>query len=324
MEASTLTWRALTADDAPALARAYALVEAVDQTGEYFSEEEIRRELEDESVDLEQDTLAALTPDGEFVAFVRLLSSAVVEDLDRISVDGAVVPDARGSGFGRRLLEWAEERAAGLHRERHADVPGVVSVVVHENNSSKEALVRAAGYEGALWEYRMTRPLDHPLPDVPPIPTGLDLTPYSADWDEAVRQAHQEAFTGQWGFSPPDEQRWACWYTGIPAFRPDVSWLVLDGDEVAAFLLTYFFEADAAATRVREAYIGQLGVRAIWRRRGVGGVLLARALQSYRTAAYMRAALTVDTANPTGALGLYKRCGFAVLDTWVTWIRPLG
>jgi mycothiol synthase len=323
VRAPTLTWRALTTDDAPALARAHALVEAVDQTGEYFSEEEIRHELKDESVELNRDTLAALTSDGEVIAFVRLLSSAVVEDLDHVSADGAVVPDARGSGLGRRLVEWAEERAAGLHRERHGDVPGAVSVVVHENNPNKEALVRAAGYKAARWEYRMTRPLDNPLPRVPPVPPGLTLKAYTADLDEAVRHAHREAFTGQWGFSPPDEQRWSRWYTGIPAFRPDVSWLVLEGDEVAAFLLTYFFEADAAATGVREAFIGQLGVRPTWRRRGVGGLLLATALQWYRTAGYMRSALTVDTANPTGALGLYERAGFAVLDTWVTWIRPL-
>ena len=40
-----LTWRALTAEDAPALTRAYAAVEAVDHTDEHFSEQDIRDEL---------------------------------------------------------------------------------------------------------------------------------------------------------------------------------------------------------------------------------------------------------------------------------------
>src|SRR5262245_27123811 len=321
---STLTWRALTSDDAPALARAWAVVEAVDRTGEHFPEQDIRDDLADESVDLGRDTLGALTPDGEFVAFVRLLGSADVEDLDRVYADGAVVPDARGSGLGRRLLEWTDGRAVGLHLERHPQVPAAVSVVVHENNPGKEALVHAAGYEATRWEYTMNRAFEDPLPDVPPTPPGLTLTPYSADRDEAVRHAHREAFAGQWGFTPPDEQRWSRWYTGIRAFRPDVSWLVLHGDEVAAFLLTYFWEADAAATGVREAFIGQLGVLPAWRRRGVGGLLLTAALRSYVTAGYGRSALTVDTANPTGALGLYERAGFAVKDRWVTWIKRLN
>ena len=98
---------------------------------------------------------------------------------------------------------------------------------------------------------------------------------------------------------------------------------VLDGEEVVGYLLTHFWEADAAATGVREAYVGQLGVRPARRRRGLGGLLLATALRSYRAGGYERAALSVDTANATGALGLYERAGFAKTDTWVTWLKPL-
>jgi mycothiol synthase len=318
-----VTWRSLTTDDAPALARAWALIEAVDGTGEHFSEQDVRDELEDELLDTGRDTLGALEPGGGFVAFVRVSGSASVGDVDRIFADGAVVPALRGRGLGRRLLEWAEERAAALHRERHPDVPGAVCLYVHENNPSKAALVRAAGYEATRWEYTMARGLDDPLPSIPPTPPGLVLTRYETDRDEAVRQSHRVAFSDHWGFTPPDEQRWARWFTGSRAFRPDLSRLLLDGDEVAAFLLSYFWEADAAATGVREAFVGQLGVRPGWRRRGVGQLLLATALRSYQQAGYERAALNVDTANATGALRLYERVGFAVKDTYVTWTKPL-
>jgi mycothiol synthase len=324
VETGTLTWRALTTEDAPALARANAVVEAVDCTGEHFSEQDVRDELEDESIDLGRDTLGALAPDGEVVAFARVHGSAEVGDLDRVDADGAVVPAARGRGLGRRLLEWAGERAAGLHRERHPNIPGAVCVDAHENNPSKQALVRAVGYAATRWGYTMARSSDDPLPDVPPARPGLTLAPYAADRDVAVRGAHREAFADNWGYTPPDEQRWSRWYTGAKPFRPDVSWLVLDGDEVTAYLLTFCWEADAAATGVREAFVGQLGVRPGWRRRGLGGLLLAAALQSYRSAGYGRSALAVDAGNATGALGLYERAGYAVTDTWVTWIKPLG
>jgi mycothiol synthase len=320
----SLTWRALTAEDAPALARADAVVEAVDSTGEHYSEQDVYDQLADESIDVGRDTLAALTPDGELVAFARVQGPTEVRDIDRVYADGAVLPAARGQGLGRRLLEWAEERAASLHRERHPDVPGAVCVIVHENNPSKQALVRAAGYQATRWEYTMTRTIDAQLPEVPPTPPGLTRSPYSADRDEAVRQAHREAFADHWGAIPPDERSWSRSYTGMRAFQPDVSWLVLHDDEVAAYLLTYFWEADTAATGVREAFLGQLGVRPAWRRRGLGGLLLATALQSYRIAGYERSALTVDSANATGALGLYERAGFTVKDTSVTWMKPLG
>jgi len=309
-----LTWRALTIDDAPALTRTYAAVEAVDDTGEHYSEEDVREVLEDETADLARDTVAAVAADGELVAFAWVHGAA-----HRVRVEGAVAPVMRRRGLGRRLLEWAEQRAA----ERHPDGPVAVCFDVHENNPGKEALVRAAGYTATRWQYRMARPLDEPLPEVPPMPEGLSLTRYLADRDEAVRQAHREAFAGEWGATPPDEQTWSRWYTGSPTFRPDVSWLVLHGDEVAAYLLTYFWAADAAATGVREAFLGQIGVRPAWRRRGLGGLLLATALHSYREAGYERSSLTVDSANPTGALALYERVGFAANATSVSWMKAL-
>jgi len=323
VETAELTWRPLRIEDAPALARAWALIEAVDGTGEHFSAQDVRDELEDELLDVGRDTLGGLGPGGDFVAFVRVHGPATAGDVDLVFADGGVVPAARGRGLGRRLLDWAEERAATLHRERHPDVPGAVCVYVQETNASKDALVRAAGYEATRWEYTMVHALEEPLPAIPPTPSGLVLTPYAADRDEAVRQSHHAAFSGHWGFTAPDEQRWLRWYTGSRAFRPELSRLLLDGDAVAAFLLGYFWEADAAATGVREAFVGQLGVRPEWRRRGVGQLLLATALRSYRDAGYDRAALNVDTANPSGALRLYERVGFTVRNTYVTWTKPL-
>jgi mycothiol synthase len=324
METAALTWRALTIEDAPALARTHAAVEAVDRTGDHFSEQDVRDELEDESIDLKRDSLAAFDGDGELVAFARLLGSAEVRDVDRIYGDGAVLPAARGCGLGRRLLAWAEERAAELHRARYPDVPGALCVDVHERNSSKRALVAAAGYEAVRWEHRMTRFLRDVLPDVASTPPGLTLVRYTPDRDDAVRRAHSEAFADHWGATPPDEQRWSHSYTGMRAFRPDLSRVVLADDEVVAYLLSYFWEADAAATGVREAFVGQLGVRPAWRRRGLGELLLADALRAARAAGFERSVLTVDAANATGALGLYERAGFAVTDTSVTWTKPLG
>jgi len=69
VESRTLTWRALTTDNASALTRDYAAVEAVDHIGEHYSEQDVRYELEDASIDLRRDTLAALAPDGGLVAF---------------------------------------------------------------------------------------------------------------------------------------------------------------------------------------------------------------------------------------------------------------
>src|SRR6476661_1037353 len=89
MEPSTLTWRALTTADMPALTRTYAAVEAVDRTDEHYSEQDVGEEMQD------GETLAALAPDGEVVAFARLHGSP-----DQARLDGAGVPEARGRANG--------------------------------------------------------------------------------------------------------------------------------------------------------------------------------------------------------------------------------
>ena len=319
----TLTLRPLTLDDAPALTALLAANELVDHTGENYGEADIAEELADETVDLARDSLAAVAPDGTLAAYASLRSATTVRDVDRVFAEGGVLPARRGEGLGRRLLEWAERRGAELHTERHPGVPGELDVSVGAGNPSLERLVRARGFQPVRWWYGMERDLAV-LPPVPAVPAGLRLVPYDPALDETLRVVHGEAFADHWGSVPPDPQRWAHWFTGSHAFRPDVSWLVLDGTEVAAYLLAYFWEADAAVTGKKEAYIGQIGTRAPWRRRGLGELMLARALTGFSVAGYEQASLTVDTANPTGALGLYERVGFGIDHETVTWARPLG
>lgn len=319
-----LTWRALTADDVPAWARLTAAIEAVDRTGENYDAADLAEELADPGLDPARDTLAAVTPEGELLAYAGLRGSPAGCDVDRVWLDGGVHPAVRGRGLGRRVLAWQERRGVELHGERHPEVPGQLLVGVYESAAAREALVRAAGYQPVRWFNDMNRDLGGELPAVPPLPAGLRLVPFDARYDEAVRVAHGEAFADHWGSTSPDQERWRHWYTGAQGFRPDTSLLVLDGDEVAAYLLTYFYAADAEATGVREGWVGQLGTRPQWRRRGLASLLLAAALAGFRDAGYQQAGLDVDSENGTGALGLYERLGFVVDHRWVTWAKPVG
>ena len=323
MDTLTLTWRALTQADVPVLTRLLAAAEAVDDTGEHYGESDVTDELADMGDGLTRDTLAAVGPDGELLGYAATRWSPEVRDVDRIYLDGTVLPAARGRGLGRQLLEWGERRAGELHRDRHPTVPGAITLGVPETAPSREALARAAGFQPERWWYDMRRNLGTAAPERPPVPDGLALVRYDRERDAALRRAHTEAFAGHWGSTPPDLQRWNHWYTGSQAFQPELSWLVLDGEEIAGYLNSYFYAADAAATGVEEGYIGQVGVRERWRRRGLGALLLAAALSGFAEAGYGRAALTVDTGNATGALGLYERAGFTVAHRSVTWAKPL-
>jgi ribosomal protein S18 acetylase RimI-like enzyme len=62
---------------------------------------------------------------------------------------------------------------------------------------------------------------------------------------------------------------------------------------------------------VREGWTGLLGTRRAHRRRGVGRALLAASLRAFADAGMDAAGLDVDRENPSGALGLYERLGYA-------------
>jgi mycothiol synthase len=67
---------------------------------------------------------------------------------------------------------------------------------------------------------------------------------------------------------------------------------------------------DNARTGRQEANIREVGVLRGWRKRGVASALIAQCLRLMHAAGLEYAGLGVDTANPTGALGLYEKLGF--------------
>lgn len=59
-------------------------------------------------------------------------------------------------------------------------------------------------------------------------------------------------------------------------------------------------------------WVGTLGVRRPWRRRGLGLALLQHAFGEFRRRGMSRAGLDVDAENTTGAVALYEHAGMHV------------
>lgn len=317
-------WRPLTTADIPAWARLLAAVEAVDRTGEHYDEDDLADELADRSLVPERDTVGVALPDGELVGYGIVRAPRVIGEVDRICLEGAVHPGARGGQLGRRVLGWLEERAGQAHRRRHPDVPGEFEVGPFAHVEPTVRLLARAGYTPVRWWNTMRLDLAEPpaRPAQAPL-AGLRLVPFEQRYDEDVRRAHSEAFAQHWGSSERDADEWAQWFTGQRAFSPATSFLALDGDQVAGYVLAYHWAAGEAATGIRTAYIGQFGTRPAWRGRGVASALLGSALAACREAGYQRAALDVDMANATGALGLYERYGFTLDRRRISHVKPL-
>lgn len=72
-------------------------------------------------------------------------------------------------------------------------------------------------------------------------------------------------------------------------------------------------------TGCTSGYTELLGVRRPWRGRGIAVALLAAVMAAYRADGTDYAELGVDTANPSGAHGLYAALGYRFTHGSTLW-----
>jgi ribosomal protein S18 acetylase RimI-like enzyme len=166
------------------------------------------------------------------------------------------------------------------------------------------------GFRPERYMYRMRRDLRQPIPHRP-LPASLTLRPYHPALDERICQAVNESFRDIGHFEPYTPDKWKVFVVQRSSFRPDLSFAILDGDQVAAFSMNRFEPEQAERTGYKAGWIGMLGTRRAWRHRGLASALLLHSMRAFQGAGFEYAGLGVDTQNPSGALGLYESLGFA-------------
>jgi mycothiol synthase len=314
----SLTWRPLTRDDAKAGADLLKAMETVDKTGENYSEEDILQELIDPYAELERASLAAFAGDV-MVGYMKAVYKPSAEEIHRVSVDGGVHPDDRRQGIGAILLDAGVAAARVLHALHHPTLQLAVDVWKPEHIVGIAELVRSQGFAPVRYYQHMEHPLGDVIPDVA-IPDGLRIEPWSEQNDEEFRFIRNESFKDHWGAAPMPVDSWKNSITNH-AFRPEVCYLLRDAANGAAagMLVTMSWDADTAATGVRDAYFMLIGTLRDYRKRGVASALIAYALRAAADNGYGRASLNVDSENPSGAFGVYERAGFTPKMRSVRW-----
>jgi mycothiol synthase len=307
--------------DADAWAELLAAKEKFDQEGENYNAQDLIDELEDPQVDPALDTIG-LWADGRMVAYGKVHAADSVVDVDRVRTEGTVHPEWRRRGLGTGLMPWLIRRAGELHLQKHPDAAGEVSNGAMSTNIGAARLLQKFGFEERRYFFAMKRRLDEAVPEVA-LADGLRIVPFDRSIDELLRLTHNEVFRDHWGSTPKDPESWKTWFTGARAFRGESSYVVLDGDRLAAYVNAYEWEADTEATGVRELHLGQVGTVRSYRGRGLARAALAKVLAEATQAGYQRVGLGVDADNPTGALGLYESLGFSVHSKWITYGLPL-
>ncbi|MCW2640995.1 MAG: GCN5-related N-acetyltransferase [Dactylosporangium sp.] len=308
-----LTLRGYDGSDAPALSALFNLIEREAGGHAGFTDGFMDSIVCGMVHDPASDTRLLFTPEGELVA-----AGIVPTPPDggfRVDVIGGVHPRWRGRGIGRELLGWEHDRAADIHRAVAPGAAWEIHVGALAEDETTISLYRRFDLTPVRYWFDMVASTASTTAVVPPA--GLQSTTYRSTYEKDLYEAHMEAFADHWGFQRRDCEEWATLTVRSQAFIPELSVVASDGDEIAGYVLSY---GDADPARI---YIGQVGVRRPWRRRGLAGALLSRVLDAARAAGKDFAALGVDADSPTGAVGVYERVGFTAESRAVTYSRSL-
>lgn len=273
-----------------------------------------------------------LVLDGQSVprAYARITKN---HEGDKAYGFGCVDPAWQRRGIGMALLGWLSERTiqrfaednqpAGSRPGAERPVPRL-RIHMEQQHKHQQQLLRQAGFRVVRYFNEMHRHLGGvPLPEVR-LAAGLDLVTMRPELSEDVRLAHNAAFRDHWGSEPRDEESWG-FTVNDPQARPDLSAVVLDRSTgiVAGYQLASHDPDGAVSRGYSEGYTDLLGVRREYRGRGIAQALLADAMRRFAAAGMDRASLDVDSENPTGALALYEKMGYAAVNRSLAWDKEL-
>jgi ribosomal protein S18 acetylase RimI-like enzyme len=190
-----------------------------------------------------------------------------------------------------------------------AVLPGWLLMGVEERAQASVSLYLHSGFHIARYFLQLTRDLRAEYAEPAELP-GFTIVPFSIELSESVRAAKNNAFRDHWGSQSTNKEAWDSGIA-LPTFRGDLSRVALAEDgTVAGFALASTNEEDWAAAGYSSTYIDLVGVAREFRGRGLAPALLGGVIAASAAAELERAVLDVDSANPSGALGLYQALGF--------------
>jgi mycothiol synthase len=290
----------------------YDVCEADGDTTVAVTPEELANDWKKEGFNLERDAFLVETKDGRVVGYEEFGNE--VEHVQLYS-DGYVHPEFKGLGIGTSLLRTVEVRAREDMKLAEPDLRVFIRSTIDNKDEQGHSLHKTEGYFSIRYHWRMEIKLQDPPPAVT-WPDGVELRPFVKDEHATlVWQAQNEAFLDHWGSHETTFEEFAHNRFDAAKFDPTLWVIAWDGTEVAGFSINRF--------RMGIGWIGTLGVRRPWRKKGLGLALLQYSFGEFYKRGTTTIGLGVDASNPTGATRLYQRAGMYVASEFATYEKEL-
>jgi mycothiol synthase len=274
--------------------------------------EELANEWKREGFSVERDVFVVETRDGRMVGSEEFYNE---KDHYKLKTDGCVHPEFRGLGVGTSMLEKIVERAQAEMELAESDMRVFIQSAFNNKDKSGHSLLQAEGYSPIRYFWRMEIKLKD-APSAVTFPDSVELRPFVKDEHAvAVWQADTEVFRDHWGSHEASYEEWSHRKFGRPEFDPTLWMIAWYEDQIAGF----------SQNRYRNGigWIGTIGVRRPWRKKGLGLALLQHSFGEFYKRGMRTIGLGVDASNPTGATRLYQLAGMHVASEFATYEKEL-
>jgi mycothiol synthase len=262
--------------------------------------------------DLEHDTFVIETQEGSIVGFDQFDNRYMHAILEG---EGYVHPRFKGRAIGTTLLRVVEKRAYEEMSLAEPDVRISFRSPINNRDQAARDLHKREGYMPLRYYWHMEINLNAP-PAPANFPEGIELRPFVKDEHaRAVLDAQNESFRDHWGNHDISFEEWEPRKFGRKEFDPTLWMIAWDRDEIAGFSQNRY--------RTGIGWIGTLGVRRPWRKRGLGEALLLHSFAEFYRRGTTTIGLGVDAQNPTGATRLYQKVGMHAASEFVIYEKEL-
>ncbi len=271
--------------------------------------ESVRPEWELPTLHLDRDTMAIFNPQGKPAGYTDFWD---IEPHIRLNSWTVVDPAEWGRGLDAYLLDWDMARAAQSINLAPEGARVVLHQTIYSQDQTAADLFVSKGFKQERSFYQMEIAFEQP-PQVSPPPDGIIIRSIrDEDEERAAIYAAFEAFQDHWGHvDEPVEnyyQRQKHFMDNDPHYDPNYWLIALDGEEIAGMALNFKQTEEDPDM----AWVGTLGVRQGWRKRGLGSALLRHSFDLFYENGIRKAGLMVDSGSLTGAVRLYERAGMHV------------
>ena len=264
---------------------------------------DLKEEFEDPDFDPHQDTHLWRDASGKLVAYADCWKHEPEGEFV-VGFSFEIHPHVRNERLEHEILRWAEQRLRDMGRE--SQLPLVLHTGCRDTRRSRQQLFSHLGFSPIRHFFRLKRSLQEPIPESG-LPAGWKFRCVDAATEaESWLGMFNQSFVDHWNYQPLTLESFR-YYTSLSTYNPDLD-LVIETEqgELVTFCAAEIDEKRNASLNRKEGYIGLLGTRRGFRRRGLARALLLEGLRKLQAAGMETAKIGVDSENPSGALGLYQ------------------